>query len=899
MKKTIVLLIIATACNIANAQTNIFHENMENIDSVFSSGNPGWFSNTRLQTSGTQSDSTSITINDTSFLETQSFDLTGYTYVLFNFNHICKLSFFDKGVVEVYNGTSWIQLTAQNMVAGQADSAAFAGLGNVFSEAVNPVWLPGQIVSPDNTWWRNAVFDVSALLANVPNAKIRWSAIDFGTPGGDFRSGWFIDDVNVIAAPCELQPPSLIQLTPVLQNTVLSTGPYTLNINLTDASGIDTNNVFLIYAVNNGLPDSVLMINTSGNIFSGTIPAVADSDTVCYYFSARDFSACLNSIVYPLSGCINFLALSGLTIPFCDNFDFNNFWTPALLTGSPWQNGSPNTSPPSAYSTPNAWEVALNSQYVANTQSYLTSPPLSFVNVLNANVNFWFYSDCENTWDGTRLEYSINNGASWLVLGGLGTGINWYNDSSIQSSLLPAWTGNGIGNGTGSSSWINAQHSLSILNNEPNVLLRFVFTSDGSIQDNGFAIDDFCITVPSYNDAGVTAVSSAQQNLPAAGTTDSLNVIIKNFGGNSIQNIPLYFSINNGAANGPYFYTDTILPLQTSTQFNLPGSNYIVPTGVYTICAWTNYPQDNINSNDTSCALTSSVITINITDTNTYCDDFENGNNGWHSEIAPTGNILTLWELGMPSVGQTNSTHSGLNAWDVNLNAVYTNNANTFLVSPYFYVNANANPNLSFWANYNMEVAWDGVRLEFSTDGIIWNTIGVVGDTAATNWYNTQNITCSSLPGWSNSSVSWQYVRYRNMSFLNGQNIQLRFSFCSDGVVTRDGFSMDDFCFGIDTSFTTSLPEIHKQQNNEAFIQIRPNPFSQYTGIEFFIPENGICTFSLIDIAGVRVKNILSENFPAGNNRLSLKRENLSPGIYYLNMYYKNRNYKTKIIISD
>ncbi|MBK7853772.1 MAG: immune inhibitor A [Bacteroidetes bacterium] len=898
MKKTIYLLILAVACNLAKAQTNIFHENMENIDSVFASGNPGWFANTRLQTSGTQSDSTSITISDTSFLETQSFDLTGYTYVLFNFNHICKLSFFDKGVVEVFNGSVWIQLTSQHMVAGQTDSVAFAGLANVFSEAVNPAWLPGQIVSPDNSWWQNVAFDVSALLANVSNAKIRWSAIDFGTPGGDFRAGWFIDDVNVIAAPCELQPPSLTQLTPILQNTVLSTGPYTLNINLADVSGIDTNNVFLIYTLNNGLPDSVLMINTSGNIFSGIIPAVSDSDSVCYYFSARDFSTCFNSIAYPSSGCINFLALSGLTIPFCDSFDFNNFWTPTILTGSPWQIGSPNTSPPSAYSAPNVWEVALNSQYVGNTQSYLTSPPLSFINITNANLNFWFYSDCENTWDGTRMEYSIDNGTSWVTLGGLGTGVNWYNDASLNSSLLPGWTGNGLSTG-GGSLWLNAQHNLSVLNNQPNVLLRFVFTSDGSVQDNGFAIDDFCISVPTYDDAGVTTVSSTQQNLPAAGTADSINVTLKNYGGNPIQNIPVYFAINNGAAFGPYIYTDTIQPLQSSPLFTIPGLTYTVPSGAYSICAWTDYLQDSFSANDTSCTLTSSVITIAITDTNTYCDNFENGNNGWQSKIEALGNSSTKWELGLPSVGQTNSTHSGINAWDINLDSVYSNNANTVLISPYFSVSANANPNLSFWANYNVENFWDGVRLEFSADGIVWNTIGTVGDTSGTNWYNTQTVTCSNLPGWSNSSAGWRAIQYKNMYFLNGQNIQLRFSFCSDGVVTRDGFSIDDFCFGNDTSFTTSFNEISQQQHNGVFIQANPNPFSQSTTLEFFIPQSGICSFGISDLSGRIVRNTFHKKFSAGKNQIHLKSERLQAGVYFLTLYYKNRNYKTKIVISD
>lgn len=895
--KNLYLLLLLVACLSASAQTTIFHENMENIDSVFSSGNPGWHANTRLQVSGTQSDSTSIATNDTSFLTTQSFDLTGYTYVLLSFNHICKLSFFDKGMIEVFDGTSWIHLTSLQMIPGQTDSSAFAGLGNVFSEAVNPAWLPGQNISPDNTWWRTVTFDVSLLLANVPNAKVRWSAIDFGTPGSDGRAGWFVDDINIIASPCELQPPSLTQLTPVIQNLVLSTGPYTLNINLTDASGIDTSHVYLVYTINNNPPDTSFMTNTSANIFSGNIPAVSDSDTVCYYFSASDFSPCNNSVRYPSVGCIQFIAQSGYNIPFCDNFDLNNFWTSTILSGTPWNYGAPSTSPPSAHSAPFAHEVGLNIQYAANTEAYLVSPPINFSNTVNASVDFWFYSDCENTWDGTRLEYSINNGTTWNLLGNFGTGINWYNSASITSSSLPGWTGNGV-TGTGAPFWVNAKHSLNVLNNQPGVLFRFVFTSDGSVSDNGFAIDDFCISLPVYNDAGVVAVSSAQQNLPPAGSTDSIRVAIKNFGANTIQNVPVYFSINNNAPIGPYIYTDTIQSLQTTPLFTIPGLTYTVPQGTYSICVWTDYATDNIHTNDTSCVNTSSIVVINITDSSSYCNNFENGSEGWQSKINSTGNILTQWELGMPTVGQTNSTHSGNNAWDINLDTVYSNNASTVLITPFFNISTNANPNISFWTNYYVENFWDGVRLEFSNDGIIWNTIGVLADTSGTNWYNTQTITCSSLPGWSNASGGWVFTQFRNLSFLNGQNIQLQFSFCSDGVVTRDGFTLDDFCFGNDTSFSTSLIN-HFSNSENVSMSVTPNPFSQSALIEFTIPQNDDCIITLNDLTGRVIKKIAAEKFEIGNHKIRLDGNNLKSGLYVLNFVYKQKNFRTKVIIGN
>ncbi|MEP7170322.1 MAG: T9SS type A sorting domain-containing protein, partial [Bacteroidota bacterium] len=403
--------------------------------------------------------------------------------------------------VEVFNGISWVQLTAQNMMPAQPDSANFDEQQNNFSEAIYSTWLPGQSVSPDSSWWKTEAFNISTIIANIPNAKIRWKLSDQNLAGGDGRAGWFIDDISVLAAPCELFPPSLTQLAPIIQNSVLSLGPYTLNINLTDASGIDTPSVALIYTVNSSLPDTVSMTNTTGNIFSGVLPAVADSDTVCYYFYARDNSPCHNPVQYPASGCISFVARSGLIISFCDDFDLNNFWTTTTVAGSSWQYGTPTGSPPAPHSPPNSWEVALGTQYLDNTICYLTSPDISFINVVNAKADLWFYSDCENTYDGTRLEYSTNLGVTWNVLGNVGTGVNWYNNSSIFSSSLPGWCG--------IFGWTNATHTLTTLNNEPTVRFRFVFTSDASVVYNGFAVDDFCL----MSTTAVAENNLSQENL--------------------------------------------------------------------------------------------------------------------------------------------------------------------------------------------------------------------------------------------------------------------------------------------------------------------------------------------------------------------------------------------------
>lgn len=883
MKKITAFVLALLINQVCNAQIIDYHENMEIIDSVFSAGNPGWFANQRIAASGVQCDSSYVVTGDTSLLETMPINLTGKTFVTLSFKHICKISFFDSAFVEVFNGVNWIQLTAANMIPGQPDSAIFAGLGNKFSEASFIDWQPGQATLPENTWWKTEGFDVSALIGNVANAKVRWKLYDAGAAGGDNHAGWFVDDVQLIAAPCELTPPVLVQNAPLFQNIVLYTGPFNLNATIADASGLDTASLALFYSLNGGAFVSTPLTYVSGNNFTGIIPQVNDSDTLCYYFSAFDASACHNATLFPASGCTQFVARSGISLPFCDGFDFNNFWTDTTVAGSSWQLGVPVTSPPFAHSAPNSWEVALNTQYLDNTITYLYGPPMDFSGMTNAKVNFWFYKDCELGWDGARMDYSIDGGLTWNVLGNVGTGINWYNDAQLNSSLLPAWTG--IGN-----TWVKAEHSLAVLNNQPQSRLRFAFTSDLSFPGNGFAIDDFCIDVPPAFDAALTSIL---QPSPAeiAGQCVPIEIQVANVGQQTLTSFDVVCSVNGGTQN-MFPYIGTLLP-GDSTTVVFPC--FIVPAGNYTICAWLNAADINL-TNDTICEQFTGVQVIPITDSVSYCDNFDGANYGWVADFLPLADQTTVWQLGTPAYGLTSSTHSPPNAWDINLTSKYNDNANTVLYSPYFSVSANANPKISFWQNRYTELNWDGVILQYSIDsGISWITVGTLGDTTAVNWYN-DIINCSGVPAWDNNSNGWVFTQYRNLSVLNSQLVRFRFVFCSDPAIERDGFSIDDFCFGQDTVVTTAVHNL-PWQTNELALQAIPNPAGDQLKFNYSIPSNGLVQLQIMDIAGRNVVTVLNQNVAKGNYSVNVETKLLNNGVYFYRLTLDGKSTTKKLVI--
>ena len=200
------LLALLSSLLFVNAHAQIFHENFENPDSVTysSSGLGNWQQNNRLSTSGSSCDSTSIlSPGEYSSMTTISFSTIGYNSVYLYFNQICKLEFFDNGFLEVSidSGISWFPLTDD--MGGPGSNCNYLGLGlfslqgSRFQEASYGNWQPGNTTSPDNSWWTREIFDLSSILSNVQNAKIRFTASDGNSTGGSGRAGWFIDDIFI------------------------------------------------------------------------------------------------------------------------------------------------------------------------------------------------------------------------------------------------------------------------------------------------------------------------------------------------------------------------------------------------------------------------------------------------------------------------------------------------------------------------------------------------------------------------------------------------------------------------------------------------------------------------------------------------------------------------------
>jgi hypothetical protein len=109
--------------------------------------------------------------------------------------------------------------------------------------------------------------------------------------------------------------------------------------------------------------------------------------------------------------------------------------------------------------------------------------PLSFVGVIYPYVTFKSKWDIEANHDFVQFQLSTD-GISWHPLSGDYTKIG--NGQTAQPSNEPGYDGY-------QEDWVNEIINLAIFSHEPEVNIRFILRSDGSVEKDGFYFDDFSI----------------------------------------------------------------------------------------------------------------------------------------------------------------------------------------------------------------------------------------------------------------------------------------------------------------------------------------------------------------------------------------------------------------------
>ncbi len=476
--------------------------------------------------------------------------------------------------------------------------------------------------------------------------------------------------------------------------------------------------------------------------------------------------------------CKSFVTSAAL--PYNQDFELSDGgWYNSSMQPTNWEYGTPNYGQTSgAHSGIKCWDVNLDTSYFNSAISYLYTPTFDFTTIGASQLSFFINYDTENYYDGTRLEYTTDGGASWQILGSINDPLatSWYNIAFLNSSGFPAWQSISLG-------WQNAKYNLTFLQSYNSVQFRFVFTSDNTAVTDGVSIDDFSIQPLPAVEPALVHFSCANYNIPLGQTSYPILFTVKNQGSQTLTSINFGYTIN-GLSGATNTYNGNILP-GDSVVVSLPG--IVVNSSTTLICGFIQKSGDVDTTNNSSCFILNGVALMSLP----YYENFDNGNSGWVADNSLS--VGTAWELGNPSFGTTTGTLSGNYAWDINLTSSYGPDAINYLYTPLFDITSVLHPKLSFYQNRNTETGWDGMRVEYSYDSQNWSLLGGFGYPNTVNWYNEQMINSSQLPAWADMSLGWEYSEILLDNYQNGQFIQFRFVFTSDPSIVRDGITIDNF----------------------------------------------------------------------------------------------------------
>lgn len=201
-----------------------------------------------------------------------------------------------------------------------------------------------------------------------------------------------------------------------------------------------------------------------------------------------------------------------------------------------------------AHSPTHSWSDSPLGDYLDNTNSYLRSPAYNLSGKRKVQIEGWFKFGLEPGYDYVYLEYSLNGGLTW------------------ETRPLYAFNGN-------QPDWTPLVLDASILDEQPNVALRYHLVSDAGVTDDGIYIDDLALTYEPYE------CIFAEQALPAAPT------LISPMDGELLSN-PVGFSWQPSLYGG--FPLGYVLAIDDSDVITSPVGNTTafldVPPGEHT---WT------------------------------------------------------------------------------------------------------------------------------------------------------------------------------------------------------------------------------------------------------------------------------------------------------------------------
>ena len=382
------------------------------------------------------------------------------------------------------------------------------------------------------------------------------------------------------------------------------------------------------------------------------------------------------------------------------------------------------------------------------------------------------------------------------------------------------------------------------------------------------------IVAPS-DDIKLSEIQSPSSATINCGSEVTPQVIVKNNGLNTINTVTFNYTLNLV----PYSYVWTgIINSTESITIALPQNT--LNKGSYNLIVNSTIPNDAYSDNNTG----SKVFYINDEGAFNITNTFENTTDELleYNEGSQNG----LWIRGIRNGSVINSPSN--NVYTTTLTGNYHDSTKSYLISQCYNLTQIVNPEISFKMAFDLEINWDIVYVEYSTNlGQNWQILGTPNST----WYNsdrtpqTTGQDCNNCVGsqWTGTDAVLKTYSYSLANLNSESNIIFRIVFVADEAVNQEGVVVDDFLIaGTLSNQTFQLDKI----------VIYPNPSN---GIFTIYTNNApLDQIEIIDLTGKIIKQ--QKNIKMNNNSTNLDLSEVATGIYFVKIVSNNQTTIKRII---
>jgi hypothetical protein len=265
-------------------------------------------------------------------------------------------------------------------------------------------------------------------------------------------------------------PGDIVQMSPVLKNKGLSTGN-SISLELTSLNGFAT--VTSSTATFVSIPSHGTASVTTPLSFTVSSSAPLETQIKLLLTTKTNGVVMTNDTVSLIVGTPTYI--------FADTS--NNPLTLWTITGTPTSVPKWAATTASYNSAPNSYTDSPSGVYSASSTVTMTlTNAIDLTGYSNPRLTFYTKFDIENGWDYGQVKVSTNNGSTWIPLQGQYTNPGTGNFQPNGEPLYDGIKGE----------WVREEISLtSFISNQ--VKIRFELKSDGSVQQDGWYVDDIGI----------------------------------------------------------------------------------------------------------------------------------------------------------------------------------------------------------------------------------------------------------------------------------------------------------------------------------------------------------------------------------------------------------------------